>query len=65
MPIARAGGPIGKVLDGDILRIVVDQNRLEASVNFVGEGTKQFTEQAGEKILAARRLRPDLAPNSR
>ena len=28
-PEALAGGPIGKVLDGDLIRIVIDRNRLE------------------------------------
>jgi len=64
-PEALAGGPIGKVLDGDIIRIVVDPNRMEASVDFVGEGTERFTDEAAEKVLAARGARPDLAPNSK
>jgi putative YjhG/YagF family dehydratase len=64
-PEALAGGPLGKVLDGDIIRIVVDRNRMEGSVDFVGQGTKRFTNEVGEKILAARTLRPDLKPNSK
>ena len=35
-PEALAGGPIGKVLDGDTIEIVIDRNRLEGSVNLVG-----------------------------
>src|ERR1051325_4190751 len=52
-PEDLAGGPIGKVIDGDLIRIVVDPTRMEASVDFVGEGTERFTAEAGEKILAA------------
>src|SRR6185436_17828682 len=52
-PEALAGGPIGKVRDGDIIRIVVDRNRLEATVDFVGEGTKRFSAQEGERVLAS------------
>ena len=36
-PEALAGGSVGKIIDGDILEIVIDQIKLEASVNFVGE----------------------------
>ena len=36
-PEALAGGPIGKVRDGDTIRIVVDRNKLEGSVDLVGE----------------------------
>src|SRR5712664_1904085 len=35
-PEALAGGPIGRVRDGDTIRIVVDRNRLDGSVDLVG-----------------------------
>src|SRR5262249_34561725 len=35
-PEALAGGPIGKVRDGDRIQIVIDRNRLEGSVDLVG-----------------------------
>ncbi|MBI3208605.1 MAG: YjhG/YagF family D-xylonate dehydratase [Candidatus Solibacter usitatus] len=35
-PEALAGGPIGKVRDGDIIEIIVDRQSLEGSVNLVG-----------------------------
>src|SRR5204862_7235580 len=41
-PEALAGGPIGKVKDGDAIRIVVDRNRLEGSIYLVGEGGRPF-----------------------
>src|SRR5437016_6739350 len=59
-PEALAGGPIGKVLDGDLIRIVVDRNRVEATVDLVGEETRRFSPAEGVKVLAARRSRPDL-----
>lgn len=34
-PEALAGGPIGKVRDGDVIEILVDRNRLEATVNVI------------------------------
>jgi xylonate dehydratase len=50
-PEALAGGPIGKVLDGDLIEIVVDRNRMEGSVNVIGVD------------LEARSPRADLAPD--
>src|SRR5262249_24460109 len=62
-PEALAGGPIGKLRDGDWSEIIVDCQRLEGSVNFVGTDGKRFTPQEGASILAARSARPDLAPH--
>jgi putative YjhG/YagF family dehydratase len=62
-PEALAGGPIGKVLDGDRIRIVVDRNRLEGTVDFIGEGDRQFTPEEGAAVLGRRKQRPDLAPH--
>ncbi len=65
-PEALAGGPIGKVRDGDLIRIVIDRKRLEGSIDLVGEagaGAKRFTPEEGARVLAARPPRPDLAPD--
>jgi putative YjhG/YagF family dehydratase len=35
-PEALAGGPIGRLRDGDMIEILIDRNRLEGSVNVVG-----------------------------
>lgn len=37
-PEALAGGPIGKLRDGDRIRVVLDRGRLEGSIDLVGEG---------------------------
>jgi dihydroxyacid dehydratase/phosphogluconate dehydratase len=66
-PEALAGGPIGKVLDGDVVRIVIDCRRLEGSVDLIGEADTPAGEQSpqlGSRILAQRRLRADLRPRS-
>jgi putative YjhG/YagF family dehydratase len=60
-PEALAGGPIGAVRDGDTIQIVVDRNRLEGSVDLVGEGDARFSPEQGARVLAARAPRPDLA----
>jgi putative YjhG/YagF family dehydratase len=62
-PEGLAGGPIGKVLDGDIVRILIDRNGVQGSVDLVGEGARHFSPDEGESILAHRPTRPDLAPN--
>ncbi len=41
-PEALAGGPVGKVREGDLIEIVVDRNRLEGSVDLVGTDGKVF-----------------------
>ncbi len=63
-PEALAGGPIGKLIEGDILEILVDRNRLEGRVDLVGHGEEIFGAERGAEILAARPLRPDLAPDA-
>ena len=63
-PEALMGGPIGRVRDGDLIRIVVDRNRLEGSIDLVGEGATQFGPEEGARLLAARPPRADLAPDA-
>jgi xylonate dehydratase len=60
-PEALAGGPIGKVRDGDVIEIVIDRNRLEGRVDLVGEGETRFGAEEGARVLANRPPRPDLA----
>src|SRR5271166_5478292 len=62
-PEALAGGPIGKVLDGDRIRIVIDRNHLDGSIDLVGEGVTTFGPEQGTRVLAQRAPRPDLAPD--
>jgi putative YjhG/YagF family dehydratase len=63
-PEALAGGPIGKVLDNDIIEIVVDRVNLSGSVNLVGEGGAIVGEAEGTRLLALRPSRSDLAPDA-
>jgi putative YjhG/YagF family dehydratase len=60
-PEALAGGPIGKLVDGDLIRIVIDRDRLEGSVDLVGAGGSP---EEGHRLLATRAPRPDLAPDA-
>ena len=62
-PEALAGGPIGRLIDGDTIEIVIDRNGLHGSVNLVGEGEERFPAEEGSRCLAARAPRNDLAPH--
>ena len=62
-PEALADGPIGKVIDGDLIQIIIDRNRLEGSVDLVGHGDATFGPEEGARVLAERLPRPDLAPD--
>jgi dihydroxyacid dehydratase/phosphogluconate dehydratase len=62
-PEGLAGGPIGKIQDGDLIRILIDCNRHEGAVDLVGIGERRFTPEEGVGILARRASRSDLAAN--
>ena len=60
-PEALAGGPIGKLRDGDLVEIVIDRRTLQGTVNMVGEGGKFAGAEAATRLLAGRQPRADLA----
>ena len=59
-PEALAGGPIGRLRDGDTIRIVIDRNRLEGTLDLLGT---DGTEASGSLLLAGREPYPGLAPD--
>jgi putative YjhG/YagF family dehydratase len=64
-PEALAGGPIGKLRNGDLIEITIDRNRLEGTVHFVGEHGAVVGPDAGTAMLRDRPSRTDLAADSR
>jgi putative YjhG/YagF family dehydratase len=60
-PEALAGGPIGKLRDGDQIRIIVDRARLEGSIDLTGTEVDQFGPEEGARILAERSHHPMLS----
>lgn len=60
-PEALAGGPIGKLRDGDLIQIVIDRQSLEGSVDLVGEGSDVRGVEWGTAELSRRTPRPDLS----
>jgi xylonate dehydratase len=62
-PEALEGGPIGRLVDGDRIAIVVDTARLEASVDLVGHEEEIWDAQEAGRVLASRPVRPDVRPD--
>src|SRR5690606_34536864 len=62
-PEALAGGPLGKVQDGDLIEIIVDCVNLEGSINFIGTEENKLTPEEGAKVLAARPSNPNMGPD--
>ncbi len=58
-PEALAGGPIGKLRNGDTIRIVIDRIRLEGTVDLIIDGDPN----KGTAELQTRPFRSDLAPD--
>jgi putative YjhG/YagF family dehydratase len=62
-PEALAGGPIGRLRDGDLVEIVIDRLNLTGSVDFLGPEGHELPPAAASALLAARPPHPDLAPD--
>jgi putative YjhG/YagF family dehydratase len=68
-PEALAGGPIGRVRDGDLIHIEIDRGTMVGTVNLVGttadpNGTPQaFTPAEATLELSRRAPHPELAPD--
>jgi xylonate dehydratase len=59
-PEALAGGPIGRVRDGDRIRIVIDTNRLEGTIDVVERDDVTGADVPANADLAARPMRDDV-----
>jgi putative YjhG/YagF family dehydratase len=62
-PEALAGGPVGKVRDGDLIQIVVDRNKLTGTIDFIGTAEERFTPEQGATVLASRQPLVELKPD--
>ncbi|PYQ17825.1 MAG: YjhG/YagF family D-xylonate dehydratase [Acidobacteria bacterium] len=61
-PEALAGGPIGRLRDGDLVRIVIDTGRLEGSIDLV-RAAADGSFLPADDLLARRDPHPDLKPD--
>ena len=62
-PEALAGGPLGRLRENDRIRIIVDRNTLEGSVDMVGDANGPLDPQAATKLLDSRPPVEGLAPD--
>jgi putative YjhG/YagF family dehydratase len=63
-PEALAGGPIGKLRDGDLVEIVVDRVQLTGTVNLVGTSDGELSPVEASELLSERAPHEDLQPDS-
>jgi dihydroxyacid dehydratase/phosphogluconate dehydratase len=61
-PEGLAGGPIGRLRDGDVIEIEIDRNGHTGRVNLVATSDGPLTPAAAEALLAGRAPHPGLAP---
>ena len=64
-PEALAGGPIGRVRDGDRIRIRIDCRNLEGSLDLVGDAEGLWEPGRAEVELQTRSANPALAPHEK
>lgn len=63
-PEALAGGPLGRLRDGDLVEVEIDTRGLTGRIDMVGtEARGQVEPSEGARILAERPPHPDLAPD--
>jgi len=62
-PEALDEGAVGKIQDGDVIEIILDNNALIGSINVLGEDPKNASIDAGDQLLSQRKARSDLAPD--
>jgi xylonate dehydratase len=62
-PEALAGGPLGKLREGDWIRVQIDRHQLEGRIDFIGEKGRRISPEEGAAELELRPPRPDLQPS--
>jgi putative YjhG/YagF family dehydratase len=63
-PEALAGGPIGRLRDGDVIEIEIDRAGHTGRVNLVGTADGPLDGSAAQALLDSREPHPGLAPRS-
>lgn len=64
-PEALAGGPIGKVREGDLVKVEIDTINLTGTIDLVGHGDELHDATWGSEELGRRPVASDLAPHPR
>jgi dihydroxyacid dehydratase/phosphogluconate dehydratase len=60
-PEALAGGPIGKLRDGDRIRLFIDREAMSGTIDCVGTEEREMTVEEAAEMLAGRDRHPELA----
>jgi len=60
-PEALAGGPIGKLRDGDRIRLFIDREAMSGAIDCVGTEERGMTVEEAAEMLAGRERHPELA----
>jgi putative YjhG/YagF family dehydratase len=64
-PEGLAGGPIGRLRDGDLIQILIDTVNLEGTLDLVGHDGQRYDAATGAQVLAHRAPNPTLAADPR
>jgi putative YjhG/YagF family dehydratase len=64
-PEALAGGPIGKLTDGDLIKIEINRTTLEGSIDYVGTEENPVTPDDGAELLDSRKSNLAMSPDPR
>jgi dihydroxyacid dehydratase/phosphogluconate dehydratase len=62
-PEALEGGPIGRLVEGDLVRVVIDPTALTGSVDLVGHGDEEWSPDEAAQVLDARPVSSGVAPD--
>ncbi len=63
-PEALAGGPIGKVRDGDRIQIKIDRRNLTGQLHLIGTASTDLTPDEADQLLQSRPVHPDVQPHA-
>ncbi|MDG2471427.1 MAG: YjhG/YagF family D-xylonate dehydratase [Pirellulaceae bacterium] len=63
-PEALLGGPIGKVRNGDQIRIEIDCLKLQGSVDFIGDANALMTPEEAQQTLLQRPINSEISPDA-
>ncbi|MFN8419898.1 MAG: YjhG/YagF family D-xylonate dehydratase [Anaerolineae bacterium] len=64
-PEGLAGGPIGKVRDGDLIEIVIDRINLQGTIHFLGANGQELPLEEATQVLNSRDPHPTMMPDAK
>lgn len=64
-PEGLAGGPIGRLREGDTIQIIIDTVNLVGSVDLIGHDGRRYSTEEGARVLAERTPLSGMVPDER